>query len=240
MNKDMEEFFLDGVKELFENNNKALDKKLSLIYSQLESLMWLQRGLAIKGPLPPLRGWPVSPDFLLLLQSWILEKKPSIVVELGCGATTIVIADALRQNGTGLLYSFEHVPMYANEIKRKLKREFLTPWVDFRVGGLVEWNQSEESFFKGEGGGCWYSGNLADIESIDLLIVDGPPKAVCSHSRFPALPVFIDRFSDSFEVWMDDANRKDEKEICEQWAKMYGLKVESYPLEKGLSVLRNV
>lgn len=42
------------------------------LYAQLESLSWLQRRLAIKGQLPPLRGWAASPDVLLRLHTHIM------------------------------------------------------------------------------------------------------------------------------------------------------------------------
>lgn len=45
------------------------------LYAQLESLSWLQRRLAIKGQLPPLRGWASSPDVLLRLHIHILTTR---------------------------------------------------------------------------------------------------------------------------------------------------------------------
>lgn len=63
------------------NNNKTLRviKDMALEnYKQLESLSWLQRQLKLKFPLPPLRGWPVSPDFLLRLHTWVCKNKPRV------------------------------------------------------------------------------------------------------------------------------------------------------------------
>ena len=57
---------------------------------------------------PPLRGWATSPDVLLRLHTHIMATRPQVIVEFGSGASTLVIADALRQNGTGKLISIEH------------------------------------------------------------------------------------------------------------------------------------
>lgn len=85
----------------------------------------------------------------------------------------------------------------------------------------------------------WYSKTLLHgIENVDLLWVDGPPGATCLFSRYPALPALADKLSADAEVWMDDTIRKEEKDICEKWAKDYGFEVEYYALEKGLGRLR--
>ncbi|WP_208596217.1 hypothetical protein [Vreelandella aquamarina] len=86
------------------SKNKEMSNKLTRdlitvqnrLYAQLESLSWLQRRLTIKGQLPPLRGWATSPDVLLRLHAHIMATRPQVIVEFGSGASTLVIADALR------------------------------------------------------------------------------------------------------------------------------------------------
>ncbi|NOG31628.1 hypothetical protein HLB35_07330 [Halomonas sp. TBZ9] len=93
------------VRKLNNQQERNIKSQVDQIYTQLESFFWLQRSLKLQGSLPPLRGWPVSPDFLLRLHRWIIEHKPKVIVETGSGASTLVIADALRQNNQGKLYS---------------------------------------------------------------------------------------------------------------------------------------
>ena len=103
-------------------NQQCQSKILSSLkqnYTQLESFIWLQKKLLIKNHLPPLRGWPVSPDFLLYLHSWIVKNRPKVIVELGSGASTIVIADALKQNGCGRVISLDQLEKIF-EIKNKM------------------------------------------------------------------------------------------------------------------------
>lgn len=233
LDKSLSQEIVKGFNQSRLNHQKSVDQ----LYTQLESLSWLQRQLSIKGNLPPLRGWPTSPDFLLTLHTWILKKKPKVIVETGSGASTLVIADALRQNGSGKLISLEHLQFYADKTRQTLLDENLTAWVDLRVNQLEAWNGEHLNPSDADKPSRWYALNLHNINNIDLLIVDGPPGNTCLFARYPALPAFFDRLSPNAEVWMDDANRQEEKDITEEWAKRYGFEMEIIPLEKGMSRL---
>lgn len=215
-------------------HGKVLSNSVDSVYSQLESLTWLQRRLQIRGSLPNLRGWAASADTLLALHSYITSKKPSVVVELGSGASSVVIADALRQNNNGRLVVFEHLEKYANETKQLLASEDLSEWVDFRVAGLCKWH-GEHINSSTERSSVWYDHKqIEDIGAIDLLFVDGPPGSACPYSRYPAVPALFNQFADYIEIWMDDTNREDEREICTIWAQKYHLKLEKHAFDKGL------
>lgn len=208
------------------------------LYSQIESLISLNKRLSLRDELPPLRKWPASPDFLLHLHKWVCDNKPKIVVETGSGATTLVIADALRRNGYGKLYSFEHLDFYANQTSRMLRNECLSAWVELKLSELVAWNDKHLATTDQNQQINWYNVPEWVGENIDLLVVDGPPASTCNYARYPAMSVFYKALTPSAEVWMDDANRPDEKEICQSWADEYSLVVDFYPLEKGLAILK--
>ena len=208
------------------------------LYAQLESLSWLQRRLAIEGQLPPLRGWAASPDVLLRLHAHVAGARPMLVVELGSGASTVVIADALRQNGTGKLISIEHSEYYGAQTLASLQAEQLQMWVDLRIGELEPWEGTHLNPQDSDKPSRWYAlGLLEDVRCVDLLWIDGPPGATCRYSRYPALPALMHRLSSKAEVWLDDTIRQEEKEICERWGQDYGFEVEYYPFEKGLGRL---
>lgn len=208
------------------------------LYAQLESLTWLQRRLAITGQLPPLRGWATSPDVLLRLHAHIMATKPGVIVEFGSGASTLVIADALRQNGTGKLVSIEHSDYYGAQTFATLEAEQLQGWVDLRIGDLAAWEGDHLNPQDAEKPSRWYPLSLLEgVENVDLLWVDGPPGATCLYSRYPALPALADKLSPNAEVWMDDTIRQEEKDVCERWAADYGFELEYFPLEKGLGRL---
>src|SRR5699024_11233349 len=77
------------------------DRNVTGVQTCALPISWLQRRLTIKGQLPPLRGWATSPDVLLRLHTHIMATRPNVIVEFGSGASTLVIADALSQNGAG-------------------------------------------------------------------------------------------------------------------------------------------
>ncbi|MGP4971192.1 MULTISPECIES: class I SAM-dependent methyltransferase [Psychrobacter] len=218
--------------------NQNIIKSQNLIYSQLESLSWLQRRLLPKTQLPALRGWASSPDVLLYLHTHIMQTKPKVVVEFGSGASTLVIADALSQNGEGMLFSIEHSDGYGAQTLFQLEQNCLQNWVDLRIGGLVLWEEEHLNPEEASKPSLWYPISLLqDIENVDLIWVDGPPGNTCPYSRYPALPALSNQLSENAEVWMDDTIRQVEKDICEDWAQKYGFDLEYITLEKGLGRL---
>lgn len=213
------------------------------LYAQLESLSWLQRQMNIKYALPPLRGWAASPDLLVQLHTHILINKPKVVVEFGSGISTVVIADALQQNGEGCLYSFDHDQIYATKALELLKREGLDHRVDLRVSTLEPWK--DESLMLNVSNIShkeilWYSTTLMeDISNIDLVFVDGPSNQSSYFTRYPALPVLNQKLSPIAQIWMDDANRSVEMEILNMWKNCFDFDLEVVNTEKGLGILRS-
>ncbi|MDO6578824.1 class I SAM-dependent methyltransferase [Alteromonas stellipolaris] len=216
-----------------ERTNRNL---VNQVYTQLESLFWLEKKLLLKNQLPPLRGWATSPDVLLKLHSHIIETKPKCIVEFGSGASTLVIADALRQNGSGKLYSFDDSDEFGSKTQSNLNKEELNSFVNLTVASLVPWSGSHlttESVTP-----YWYDATVLDkLDSVDLVWVDGPPGKTCKFSRFPAVPAVIDKLHSSSQVWMDDTIREEETQICEAWSELTKMSLEFFSLEKGLGVL---
>lgn len=228
--------------QVSKNNAGKLTRDLlavqNRLYAQVESLSWLQRRMTIKGHLPPLRGWAASPDVLLRLHTHIMSTRPQVIVEFGSGASTLVIADALRQNGMGQLISIEHSDHYGAQTFGNLQAEQLESWVDLRIGDLEAWKDEHLNPEGAEKPSSWYPASLLKgIEQVDLLWVDGPPGTTCLFSRYPALPALAEKLSPNAEVWMDDTIRQEEKDICERWAEDHGFELEYYLLEKGLGRL---
>lgn len=219
---------------------QSLIKVQNRLYSQLESLSWLQRCLQHTTQLPPLRNWASSPDVLLKLHNYITKVRPKTIVEFGSGASTLVIADALAQNGSGTLYSIDHSDYYGKQTQALLEEQNLQDFVSLRIAPLEEWNY--EHLHSSDEKKQWYATDaLNDIADIDLMWVDGPPGGTCKYSRYPAIPALSEKLSTDCQVWMDDTVRQEEKEICEDWAKKYGLDLTLHlTVEKGLGVLKRL
>ncbi len=86
----------------------------------------------------------------------------------------------------------------------------------------------------------WYDvKQLEKLAPIDMLIIDGPPMATQRLARYPALPLLFHRLSDDAVILLDDAGRKDEKEIVKRLLREFdGFCLEKIDTEKGAAVLR--
>lgn len=201
------------------------------LYRQLESLHALNALLALALPLPPLRGWAGSPDFLLALARVVLLRRPATIVECSSGASTVVVARCCQLLGAGHVYSLENSGEYAAKTRRMLVEQGLESWATVIEAPLVEHELSGERF-------PWYELDGLAPERIDLLVVDGPPAALKSLARYPAGPLLLPRLTAEGVVMLDDADRPDEQEIVKRWcAANPDLVAESQPAEKGLVVL---
>ena len=184
--------------------------------------------LAGGAPLPVPGGWAASTDLLGEVLRAIAAQRPQRVVELGSGLSTLVIAAALRSNGAGHLISIDAESDYAAATRAQLLRHGLTDWVEVRVAPL------QEVSFE-DGTRPWYDiAQLADLENIDLLLIDGPPTALRADIRYPALPYFWRRLSPGAIVLMDDAARPAERAMAEVWQQHFSeASFEHLRLEKG-------
>src|SRR5262249_5978203 len=141
--------------------------------------------------------------------------------ELGCGISTLYVAALLRQRG-GQLISFEHDERWAAIITSQLEHNHLSSAAVVVHAPLTDNSHALDN--------CqWYKVDAIQSalrgKRIDGLIVDGPPASGKSRafSRFPAVPVLNEFFSDSYFVYLDDINRHAEAEILKRWAAQLSL-----------------
>lgn len=207
----------------------AAHDEVHALYAQLESLAALDRTLAMTMPLPPMRGWAGSPDFLWHVAQHLLKHPPRTVVECSSGVSTVIAARCCQLNGTGHVYSLEHEEEYAEKTRMMLKERGLEDWATVLDAPLA----------RAADGLVWYEDRLpAQADKIDVLVIDGPPKATAAMARYPALPRLARKLADDVTIFLDDANRPDERLAVERWAKEYpDLQVSQRNAEKGLTVL---
>jgi hypothetical protein len=203
-------------------------------FRQVEALMGLHSLLQVRAPLPPSRGWAASPDILLHLVSLVLERRPQLVVELGGGLSTVWLAYALETvDEGGRVLSLDHEVRFADTTRALLAAHALAGVAEVRHAPLKDLELDGEMW-------PWYDlAALADVDTCDLLVVDGPPAATRDRARYPAVPVLTNTLSDSAIVVVDDYVRQDEKDIVSQWCERDPhWRVEFLPHEKGTAVLR--
>lgn len=228
--------------------NDYVDKKVAEIlsaqkvhYRQIEDFIKLNSQVSLTFALPTLRGWAMSPDALLYIHQFIRVHKPSTIIEFGSGASTLVVADALRQNAQGKVYSIDHLSKYGNQTNASIFREpGLSSFVEIFIADIKDFSGQHIS---DDDSKYWYDETvvkevLSKIDEIDLVIVDGPPGFICSCSRYPAIPKIYHRLSNKAVIFLDDSNRKHENLIANSWVDNFNLDVDYFKdFEKGLAVL---
>jgi predicted O-methyltransferase YrrM len=157
--------------------------------------------------LPNLGSWKADTNFLWHIVHAIEEMRPAQVVELGCGASTFVIARALQKFGGGKLVSYDQ------------HREFAAvtqSWV--RENGMpLKIHHAPLGPSPKGWPGHWYQ--LSDLPGeIDLLVVDGPPWTLHPHVRGAAASLFP-RLRPGGRILLDDAARPGERVVARRWRK---------------------
>ncbi len=155
--------------------------------------------------LPNLGSWKADTGFLHRIVDAVEELRPATVVELGAGATTLVCARALELNGGGQLHSFDQHAGFVDATRQWLRDEGVSARLDHAPlrAQVPGWP------------GVWY--DLADVpESIDLLIIDGPPWSVHPYVR-GAAEVLFERLTPGGMVLLDDGARPGERIVARRW-----------------------
>lgn len=221
------------LEEQLQKNINTQHGLLHQLYQQLEAFITINTLLNIRCPLPPMRGWAASPDFLVLVVGEILSRKPGLILELGSGVSTLVSAYALQKLGKGRLISLDHDIAFLQKTQQRVELHGLSDIVQVLHAPLTKTNCNGVDW-------QWY--DLASLElpgTIDILVVDGPPADIQSRSRYPALPVLAEHLSAGATVFLDDAVRADEQAITREWAMRYpDFNHELVGCEKGAAVFR--
>jgi O-antigen/teichoic acid export membrane protein/predicted O-methyltransferase YrrM len=202
-------------------------------YRQVESLFSVYATLNIAQPLPPMRGWGVSPDFADLTISLIHEIKPRVIVEAGSGVSTLIAAYTLKKEGAGLVVSLDQDESFAEITRANVNRHGLGDFASVRHAPLRKVMIDGRSWL-------WYDlKKLEDLKTIDMLVVDGPPGNIQRLARYPALPLLAARLSDRAVIVLDDCFRHAEKEILSRWLKEFpGFTHQVVATEKVTVILR--
>ena len=155
--------------------------------------------------LPHLGSWKADTVFLGHIVQAIETLRPREVVELGCGASSLVIARALERNGGGRLTSFDQNAEFTAATEAWLKSHGLSAQIHHAPIGADPSRWSS----------IWY--DLSHLPNeIDLLVIDGPPWALNPLIRGRA-EVLFDRLRPGGMVLLDDAARPGERAVAWRW-----------------------
>ena len=160
--------------------------------------------------LPYLGAWKADVGLLTMVTDHILQHKPKTVVEFGTGASTLIVAQALKvAGGAAEFLSFEQHADFVEATRAWLAEHGLE--ADLRAVPLAP--------SPGGWPGLWYQhGPLP--ERIDFLLVDGPPWVIHPFTRGAADSLF-ERIPSGGTVMLDDGARPGERVIARRWRKKW-------------------
>jgi predicted O-methyltransferase YrrM len=206
--------------------------ELNDLRSEIQGMLFVHQQLEPGSPLPKSSNASLSWEAAALLVSELRQRAPGLVVELGAGVSTVLVAEALRRNGNGRLVTLEHDAYWAGYARGELARRGLEAWAEVRHAPL------EPLRLEASGEQPWYAlGAVQDLAGIDLLIVDGPPRRVAPLARYPALPVLRDKLAPGALVFVDDADRESEVRTVELWGSLGIRALERLPTKTGTALL---
>jgi len=159
-------------------------------------------------------NWSAAADFLDVIKQHCLRVKPQIIVECSSGVTTLVLARCCQLNGQGKVYSLENDKQFAEKSRQQISELGLDDYAQVIYAPLQPTSVANQIF-------DWYGTNALPEESIDMLVIDGPPGFIQKNSRMPALPVLRNKLSEAVTVFLDDAARADERELVGNWLTQY-------------------
>lgn len=231
---------LQNLKETAElMDRRAADRSALAVLSMkhhADHLVGLYAALRPTEPLGAFGGWRLEPDSSEYLYRAVRELRPSVVVEVGSGLSSLIIAAALRTNGTGRLLALEHDEHYAAVTTRELAQHDLGNWASVleaplrqtpTPAGKLSWYDIDE-----------LAGKIGRHD-IDLLLVDGPPASTGHLARYPALPVLADLIRPGATILLDDAARPDEDEVLQRWTEEYpGMESHQLQMERPIALLK--
>lgn len=246
---------LAQLEEMGRTVESTLQRELANAVKQLEAYNNLQGYLQSGELMPTLHGWPVSPDFALLLVQILEQHEFDAVVEFGSGSSTLLVAKTLAhlalrrpRQRRPVQMAFEHLEKYHTATRELLEGSGLLDRVCLELAPLVPTSVSDGQTFRYYDltqGLQTLGSRLSEFSSPRLLvIVDGPPEATGPFARYPAMELLLQAFPRQRAAYlMDDYRRPGEQEIARRWRKWLesrGIESQltSYPLEKMACLIR--
>ena len=162
----------------------------------------------------------------VILNDIIINQRKSII-EFGSGVSTLAISNLIKKNNLKCSFvSIEDNKEWFDYINSFLSRNDLQKDVTIIYAPL-------ESSDLALGDNLWYSmqalnNGISKESKISLAIIDGPAawKPKIRLSRYPAIPYLINFLAEEYSIYLDDTNRKGEKEVFSLWHQKYNLKFE--------------
>lgn len=186
--------------------------------SEGQRALSIQQGISALGFKYPVffHGWCIDPFLAEALLRHIQVKRPRVILELGSGMSTALIATALDRLGLedARHIAVDHEAEFLDHTRANLELQGLSGRTELWHCPLSANDRDEPPWYEG------LAERLAETK-VDLVLVDGPPGHLHPHSRRPALHVLRPFLSESAVLYLDDANREHERATVQDWKQAY-------------------
>jgi predicted O-methyltransferase YrrM len=138
-----------------------------------------------------------------------------------------------RRGASRPLISIENDAAHARMVKRQLERLGLSDYARLVIAELVPYQGPSNV-------DVWYDVGVVRgaVDSVDMLVVDGPPIRLAKRARSPAIEVFAPHLVPGAIILLDDAKRPDERQVLKEWKRAYPqVSMETEPSERGIAKL---
>ncbi|ANZ36965.1 hypothetical protein BBK82_13670 [Lentzea guizhouensis] len=206
-----------------------MDNSLASLARELADLSALQRLSPLLSEYLPSTAGDLRPAELVAVLDEVVLGARTVLVELGCGSSSVLLARLLARRGFGHLLSIEHDERIAAFVASQLRREGLGAVARVVHAPLTRHPAALSRH------GQWYSPELVRDEVsgfvdafglVDLLVIDGPG---VGDSRYPAVPVLRGVLAPGATVLVDDADQVDERAVLVRWSEEFGLEFRNSP-----------
>jgi predicted O-methyltransferase YrrM len=196
----------------FDSLDRDVSKYRDEILTQVAGVIGVYSILNPSTPYVSFGGWAIGGDCAQRLVTLILSKKPRYIIEAGSGLSTVLAAQAMeRLGGEGQVISLEHDSSWLERTRQMLADHGVLNRAQVLFAPLVSLPVGNEAV-------TWYDfRDLALPKEVELIFIDGPPKATGPLARYPALPLLLEKLSIGGVILMDDAGRPDERAVVERW-----------------------
>ncbi|MBW4541355.1 MAG: glycosyltransferase [Myxacorys chilensis ATA2-1-KO14] len=177
--------------------------------------------------------WALSAEALKCITQFIESHQLRTVVEVGSGASTVVLAE-LKQEGTiDRSITLEHDAYWYQDTVQRLQQKNLLDRAEVVHCPLhVQSINGDPSL--------WY--NLSEITPLaaDLILVDGPPHTIQPFARYPAPHLLHSFIRPGTWLILDDYHRDAERETVKRWLTDFPTLrlVEVMAINTGLAILQ--
>jgi hypothetical protein len=210
---------------------------------QLEAYLSVQSAMSGGEVLPDMHGWPISPDFAAHLVNIIRLRPYDVIIEMGSGTSTVIIASVLanlkrsnRFNREVQQIAIEHSENYLEKTRALLSEYNLEQSVKLIYAPLAPYTDKYGDNYQYYSCGAALTRLRQEAElkpTRVLLIVDGPPGATCKNARYPAYSVVMEAIRpEGIDILLDDYYRPDERETILKWLADIDLSGATYSSEE--------